>query len=346
MKTSKDKGSVPALLLTFVGILFIGIIIVAGILIFNEKTLVVPDEFPTISAAVTDAKPGDIILVKTKEDGTPYEENVVIDEDNIKLIGIGKEKPVLEGDFILSTGRGIDLTDRSGVLVQNFIIQKFNEEGFFLSNSDNVIIKENIVKENGGGVLVGGGIVLGNSNKNMMKGNTVQDNENDGIFLNGSGSNMMKGNIVNGNGNGDGEHGIELISSNDNIMKGNIVNDNNSNGIDLSNSESNMMKGNTVNGNFLNGINLSNSASNMMKGNTVNNSEADGIQLFQSSRNIIKGNTVNDNGVDGISLNAASNENDVFFNRAFGNGLDIRDLDANNFKGNKCDTSNQPNICN
>ena len=42
-----------------------------------------------------------------------------------------------------------------------------------------------------------------------------------------------------------------------------------------------------------------------------------------------------------------SNDNDVFFNRAFGNGnFDIEDQNANNFKGNKCDTSDPSGICN
>ncbi|MEW9503353.1 hypothetical protein, partial [Jeotgalibacillus marinus] len=72
MKRSKNKGLGTAILLMFVGVLFLGIVIVGGILFFNEKTIVVPDDVGTISAAVTNADPGDIILVKTKEDGTPY----------------------------------------------------------------------------------------------------------------------------------------------------------------------------------------------------------------------------------------------------------------------------------
>jgi len=50
---------------------------------------------------------------------------------------------------------------------------------------------------------------------------------------------------------------------------------------------------------------------------------------------------------DSIFLSVDSNENNVFFNRAFGNvNLDIEDDDANNFKGNKCGTSDPVGICN
>ena len=53
---------------------------------------------------------------------------------------------------------------------------------------------------------------------------------------------------------------------------------------------------------------------------------------------------------DGILLSADSNDNDVFFNRAFGNTVDINDQNItpplNNFKGNKCDTSDPAGICN
>ncbi len=298
MKTSKDKFSITALLLTFVGVLFVGVVIVAGILFFNAKTLMVPSvEFPTISDAVTAAVPGDIILVKAKEDGTPYEENVEIigeDKKNIKLIGIGKEKPILDGDVV--GGTGITITNTSGVLVKNFMIQKFVDP------------------------IVGFGIILNNSNSNMIKGNNINENGSDGILL---------------------------ISSPTNMIKGNNVNENGGDGIFLSASPTNMIKGNNVKNNF--GIILSESDSNTIKGNTSNDNGNDGISLFSSDNNILKGNTANNNGNDGLFLSSNSNDNDVFFNRTFDNvTFDIEDLNVtpplNNFKGNKCGTSSGANV--
>ncbi|MEI5906606.1 NosD domain-containing protein [Bacillus spongiae] len=312
MNTSKDKFSITALLFTFTGILFIGVVIVVGIILFNEKTIVVPDDEDTIQSAVDAAVPGDIILVKPKVDGTAYEENVEIKTDNIKLIGVGKEKPVLDGDFMTSTGRGIDLTDRSGVLLQNFIVQNFEDEGIFLDGSNRNMIKKNFVTENVVGINFIG------SNNNMVKGNNSNENSDQGIFLVDSNQNMVKGNTFNENG-----QGISLASSNQNMMKSNTANDNESDGIFLDDSYRNIVKGNTFNEN------------------------GQGISSARSNQNMIKGNTANENERDGIFLEATSINNDLFFNRAFGNGdLDIEDEDDNNFKGNKCDTSDPVGLCN
>ncbi|MEW9502585.1 hypothetical protein [Jeotgalibacillus marinus] len=101
-----------------------------GVLVFNGKTLMVPDEFPTISDAVTEANPADIILVKAKGNGDPYTEEVTISKENIKLIGIGKVTPVIDGGIIGSIG--ITIMDTSGVLVKNFIVQNFDDVGLHI----------------------------------------------------------------------------------------------------------------------------------------------------------------------------------------------------------------------
>ncbi|MEI5907562.1 right-handed parallel beta-helix repeat-containing protein [Bacillus spongiae] len=292
MKTFKDKFPITALFFTFVGVFLIGIVIGVGVILFNEKTIVVPDDELTIQDAVHAAGPGDIILVKAS--GGPYEENVTIDKGKIKLIGIGKTKPILDGDTVVG-GNGITINNTSGVLVKNFTIQNFDEEGIFLDSSTS----------------------------NMIKGNTLNENGNNGISMfNNSGSNIIKGNTANGNENP---------------------------GIGIFNSESNMIIGNTANGNIFNGILLVGSPSNMIIRNTTNGND-EGIELTTNSdSNMIKGNNVNDNVDNGILFSAGSNDNDVFFNRAFRNGdgtntVDINDQDANNFKGNKCGTSIGANV--
>ncbi|MEW9502975.1 right-handed parallel beta-helix repeat-containing protein [Jeotgalibacillus marinus] len=262
MKTSKNKGLVTAILLTFVGVLFLGIVTVLVFLFFNEKTIVVPDDADTIQEAVNGANPGDIIVVKAS--GGPYE-GVTINTEDIKLIGIGKKKPVLDGNNV--DPNGITIMNTSGVRVKNFIIQNFTITGISVSNSDGNMVKGNICNGSIDGIFVG------DSNSNMIIGNTCSDN---------------------------------------------------SIGIELDNSDTNLVQGNTVNGNS-NGI----------------------VLQDDSGNNTIKGNTANDNDLDGITLSANSNDNDVLFNRAFGNmGDDISNFGVNNFKGNKCDNSNQFGICN
>ena len=51
-----------AILLTFVGIFFLGVLTVFGVILFNEKTIVVPNDFVTIQQAVDEANTGDIII--------------------------------------------------------------------------------------------------------------------------------------------------------------------------------------------------------------------------------------------------------------------------------------------
>ncbi|MEW9503249.1 right-handed parallel beta-helix repeat-containing protein [Jeotgalibacillus marinus] len=342
MKTSKNKCLVPAILLTFVGVLLIGVVIVAGILFFNEKVLMVPSvEFPEIQDAVDAAVEGDIILVKPKEDGTPYEENVEINTDNIKLIGVGKEKPVIDGET--QGPDGITLIDISGVVVKNFIVRDFSNLGILLENSNGNMFKGNNVNNNAAGILVEG------SNGNMFKKNTVNDHDVEGISLENSSDNMFKGNNVN-----DNLDGILLESSNDNMFKKNTSFHNAQAGIFLSNSSGNMFKGNTSNDNDEDGISLAGSDGNFFKGNIANDNGFDndfnGFHVADSDGNMFTGNNANNNDFDGILLEDDTNDNDVFGNRAFGNGnLDIEDLNVtsplNNFKGNKCGLSVPGEIC-
>jgi len=333
VKKNKDKFPIIALVLTLVGVFFIGVIIVTGIIFFNEKTIVVPNDEPTIQDAVDAANPGDIILVK--ESGGPYEENVVIDKEKIKLIGIGKEKPVLDGAII--GGDGITLTSTSGVLVKNFIVQNFDDLGIFLDSSDNNLIKGNTVNENGTEALVGVGIALNASNKNMIKGNTTNENGTEafggfGIRLETSTNNRIKSNIANENGTeAENGLGIRLVSSTNNQIKGNTANENGTEaengglGIALNASNDNMIKSNTANENGTEantaglGIALNASNNNMIKGNTTNENGTEalagfGIRLETSTNNQIKSNATNENGTEaflglGIQLVSSSTNN-------------------------------------
>ncbi|MEI5908519.1 NosD domain-containing protein [Bacillus spongiae] len=336
----------------FVTLIFLAILAVISYVIINEKTIVVPDEVGSIQSAVDEAQEGDIILVKAKEDGTPYNESVTIDKDHIKLIGIGKEKPVLDGAGVATSG--ITLNDRTGVLVKNFIVQEFFDQGIHLSNSatSNRIVG-NMIKDN-----VNRGIRLNDSvTGNVIKGNSLILNGFRGVDIDNSTSNIFHGNTLNNNGTG---IGLENNSDN-NMLKANTVNDNENRGIILVNSTSNRISANILNNSNLNeGILLINSSGNLIKGNTVNengdeNTEV-GIDLFNSDDNTITGNKVRDNAGDGIFLDANSTGNDVHFNRLFGNGdggfttFDINNQNIipplNNFKGNECDNSDPNGLCN
>ncbi|MEI5908139.1 right-handed parallel beta-helix repeat-containing protein [Bacillus spongiae] len=345
MSASK-RNSFFLIAIVFTTLFFLTILTVIGIIIFNEKTIVVPDEEDTISGAVGMADPGDIILVNAKEDGTPYEEEVMINKENIKLIGTGKEQPELDGTGFLN---GITIEDTSRVLVKNFMIRDYSGEGIFLDNSTKNMIIENIVIGNGGDSSLNAGIRLMDADENIIKKNKINDNVEHGIRSFNSTSNMIKENTVNGNIN---QEGIHLILSNNDMITDNIINVNDFIGILIEDSSNIKIKRNTANNNGEFGIVLFESNDSLVYRNIANNNgdgigDGNGITINESNRNAIIKNSTNLNSIVGIDLEDGSIDNDVFFNKAFSNGMfDIIDEDGNNHKGNECNTSNPPGLCN
>ncbi|MEI5907762.1 right-handed parallel beta-helix repeat-containing protein [Bacillus spongiae] len=244
--------------IVFVTFLLLGFLTIIGVFIFNEKTIVVPDEVENIDDAVSMAEVGDIILVKEK--GEPYVETVTIDTRNIKLIGVGKEKPLLDGMDMLNSGIIISST-ASGVLVKGFIIQDYILGGISISNSDGNMVNGNHCNSNATGINIA------DSNSNKVKGNSCSDNSMNGIELDNSDRNLVEGNEVIGNNNG---ILLEDDSSNNNIIR-NQANDNDFDGITISsNSNENNVFFNRA---FFNGnLDIFDDDDNNFKGNKCENS--------------------------------------------------------------------------
>ncbi|MEI5906268.1 right-handed parallel beta-helix repeat-containing protein [Bacillus spongiae] len=242
MRTSQ-RNSFFLVAIVFTTLFFLAILTVIGIVIFNEKTIVVPDEEGTISGAVAIAEPGDIILVKAKEDGNPYEENVSISTENIKLVGIGKTQPFVMGD----EANAITVLDTTGVLVKNFRVQAVGGSG-------------------------DSGISLNNANHNLIKGNTSNDNDDFGITVFDSDFNIIKENILNQN-----AFGMNITNDSDsNLVKRNVLNDNSDLGISLSaSSNENSVFFNIAFGNTFDDI--QDADDNNFKGNECDNSDPGGL---------------------------------------------------------------------
>ncbi|OEH93788.1 hypothetical protein BFG57_11440 [Bacillus solimangrovi] len=332
------------IIIIIVPLVFTAIIASIGLIFINNRIIMVPEQFPIIQAAVAEAQPGDIILVKDK--GEPYEEAVTINTDNIKLIGIGKVKPVLDGLELLEDG--ITIGDTSGVQVSNFIIQNYLGNGIEINNSDEITVNRNMVKDNGDN-----GIDLNDNTRNSwIKNNIAMRNMSDGIDLDDSTNNVIKGNTATNN----MRHGILSETSNNNIYKGNIIKDNIvDEGIHLINSIGNTVTRNRVENNGSEGIELSdNSDLGTVKGNYVRNNSVNGILINGSTFSTINSNVVINNTENGILFNDNSNNNDGFFNVALGNGnglntFDINDQNItppiNNLKANICITSYPAGLC-
>jgi len=185
------------------------------------KTIYVPTDYPTIQQAVDNATDGDTILVLN---GT-YHEHVKI-QKTITLIGENKEKTIIDGD---SSGDCIYIPTDSGtegfdITIKNLTIRNGNNgiKIETVSAKSNVVIENNIIKENEHGVYMTGcygqviksnrinsntyGIRLHTSQRIEVGENTVDDNTY-GIYL----DNTVKYCTVSKNTVSNNEEGITLF---------------------------------------------------------------------------------------------------------------------------------------
>lgn len=88
------------------------------------STLRVPDDHPTIQAAVDAAEPGDLVLVAP---GT-YHEAVDVETENLTIRGLDRNTVVLDGQFKLENGIRV-LAD--GVAIENMTAENYTTNGFF-----------------------------------------------------------------------------------------------------------------------------------------------------------------------------------------------------------------------
>ena len=93
-------------------------------------TITVPDDQPTIQAAVDAAKPGDLILIKP---GT-YHEAVNVTTDQLTIRGLDRNTVVLDGEFNLDNG--IRILGAKGVAVENMTATNYTRNGFFWTGVD------------------------------------------------------------------------------------------------------------------------------------------------------------------------------------------------------------------
>ena len=92
--------------------------------------LQVPQEYPTIQAAVDAAKAGDLVLI---DEGT-YKEAVDVTTADITLRGVDRNKVILDGEFTLENG--IRVLETDGVVVENMTARNYLSNGFFWTGSD------------------------------------------------------------------------------------------------------------------------------------------------------------------------------------------------------------------
>ncbi len=211
----------------------------------NRNTLYVggggSGNYTTIQSAIYDANPGDMIFVYN---GT-YVENVIVNIDNLNLIGENRNSTIIDGDglgdVVYISGDQVTI---SGFTIQNsgsicynggiHINSDYNnvsgnkisnnaEIGVWLDSCDDNIVSDNIIEINGLD-----GLWLDSSRYNTVSNNFITSNSDDGIVIKSSTHNTVFENIISFN----DDNGMSIIypSNNNNIIR-NIIRSNNDNGL-------------------------------------------------------------------------------------------------------------------
>nr|MDO8083115.1 right-handed parallel beta-helix repeat-containing protein [Candidatus Freyarchaeota archaeon] len=271
----------------------------------GPSTIIVPDNYSTIQAAVNAASNGDIIIVR---DGT-YTENVDVNKSLIIKSENGAEATIVQAanqkdnafevtaDYVNISGftvKGASV-NVAGICLSNVKYCKIsnnigsgNDYFIYLNYTTNSIIENNNASSNAWG------IVLVNSGNNIVRDNNASSNSNTGIDLHYTGSNNNL--VINNNANLN-VRGIYLYSSNNNTIKNNTCLGNEWDGIMLSASSSyNIIENNTCSSGGYGytpgavGISLEDGSSNNAIKNNTCSSYSYGI-LISSNSNIITANT-------------------------------------------------------
>lgn len=263
---------------------------------FGLGTIVVPDDFVTIQAAINNASDGDTVFVCN---GTYYE-NVVVNK-TIMLVGEDRNTTIVDGNgnsFAIHVAS--DNVSVSGFTIRNsgsHIVQVFNVDncnltgntltegsvGIYLMNTKDSHISSNDISNNHIGIR------FEFCDGCLLENNNVMDNQDAGVYVAYSSNIVASSNFLVENIN----QGFYLNHSSGNIVRENLVADNGA-GIQFHYSSGNTIVDNNVTGNSEGGITLYYSTSNVINGNVVTHNGL-GMRLAYSGGNTIRDNNIASN---------------------------------------------------
>ncbi len=267
-------------------------------------------DYATLQAAINapETLDGNRIHV---DPGTYYEHLAV--NKSVALIGDNSKTTIIDGSSngtcVNITANNVNLTgftvrnsgsypdcgvivSSTGNAIEHNIIENNDGDGIDLLSSSNwnILISNDVMNNNGTGILVKG-------NDNTLNWNNVSNNNYYGVLLQSSWNDTLNNNTVMGN-----DAGICIwSSSNNNTLNENNVTGNNHYGIWFEYSSNNTLAGNKVTDNGEGVLLQTLSSFNTLIGNDVENSHNCGLEFVISSDNkIYHNNFVNDANVVGI----------------------------------------------
>jgi len=161
----------------------------------QSKTIVVPDDYPTIQAAIDNASQGDTILVKS---GIYYETLVI--NKSLLLIGESQETTFIDAN---NATENIIYVNASYVSIENFTISNNKGYPYSVTEPDGIRAEYfsshiNITNNTISSIQYGNGVFLQYGSENTIVGNNITTCGGTGVFVEGgSDCSIIDNNIVN-----------------------------------------------------------------------------------------------------------------------------------------------------
>lgn len=314
----------------------------------------VPEDVPTIVAAVDKASSGTTIFVNNGV----YEEEVTIplSKSSIRLIAIGKNV-ILDGKNRLKKAFS---TNSNNIEINGFKIRNYVGVGCFIQGIGTKILNNTIHN-----IKDGSGIQLNLAFSTLIWNNRIMNARKDGISITAMNTWIIENEITENGENGItpqqattvggtftknliGSNGIDGIADHAgfNFMFQNKLTRNKENGIhELSGAGYAAIIEDEIYRNYGNGINLETSGS-MVSNSKIRNNKESGI-IVKGNNNVNLNNHIIDNSLNGINLLENAEGNLIFGNKLrLNRPFDVNSSNPNNiFIDNQCDRSNPPGIC-
>ena len=237
-----------------------------------------------------------------------------------------------EGDGFTPLPNGIGVAIAQKLAHQNTIKNNLisaNKTGILLlKNEDNTVEGNRIGTTADGKSPLGNdiGVLLEESEKNIIKNNVISDSRQSGIFVSKGSQNVIDSNKIGTDASGtaalgNGEHGVEIVNSNNNQIKDNVISGNEGAGVFISGP---LAKENTLRNNKI-GTNAT--------GTAPLGNEKEGVLIQDVMLANVLYNLISANGKSGVAVEGI----EAPYTRVFGNsiGTDIFGNDVFGVMGNR-----------